>query len=66
MWLLKNCKELLNKVNSHSFSKLSSIQTFDFSTCYTTILHKYLKVPFKKKLLTTHFTLKMVSNVTSL
>ena len=34
MWILKNSSELLQKVNSFHYSKITSIQTFDFSTLY--------------------------------
>ena len=54
MWILKNSKDLLYNINSGSFSKISSIETFDFSTLYTTIPHKKLKEIIN----ITHFTLK--------
>ena len=43
MWILKNSKELLGNLKSRSFSKITSIKTFDFSTLYTTIPHDKLK-----------------------
>ena len=43
MWLLKNSKELLENLNSHSLTSIHSIKTFDFSTLYTTIPHNKLK-----------------------
>ena len=36
MWILKNSKDLLDNLKSRSFSRVSSIKTFDFSTLYTT------------------------------
>jgi hypothetical protein len=36
MWILKNSKDLLDNLKSRSFSQVSSIKTFDFSTLYTT------------------------------
>ena len=44
IYILKNSKGLLDNFNSRIFSKISSIQTFDYSTLYTTIS---LKTPFK-------------------
>jgi hypothetical protein len=35
MWILKNSKDLLDSLKSRSFSQVSSIKTFDFSTLYT-------------------------------
>jgi hypothetical protein len=32
MWILKNSKDLLDNLKSKSFSQVSSIKTFDFST----------------------------------
>jgi hypothetical protein len=43
MWILKNSKELLEKLKSHDFSKIDCIKTYDFSTLYTTIPHNKLK-----------------------
>jgi hypothetical protein len=43
MWILKNSKDLLDNLKSRSFSQVSSIKTFDFSTLYTTLLHNKLK-----------------------
>ena len=48
MWILKNSKELLENLKSHSLSKVSSIKTFDFSTLYTTIPHEKLKSRLKQ------------------
>jgi hypothetical protein len=39
MWILKNSKDLLDNLKSRSFSQVSSIKTFDFSTLYTTLPH---------------------------
>ena len=43
MWILKNSKDILDNFKSRSFSQVSSIKTFDFSTRYTTLLHDKLK-----------------------
>ena len=43
MWILKNSKELLENLKSQTYSKISSIKTYDFSTLYTTIPHDKLK-----------------------
>jgi hypothetical protein len=36
-------KKLLDNLQSRSFSEVSSIKTFDFSTLYTTLPHEKLK-----------------------
>ena len=43
MWILKNSKELLEHLQSPNFNHITSIQSFDFSTLYTTISHQKLK-----------------------
>ena len=43
MWILKNSSKLLQKMNSFHYPKITSIQTFDFSTLYTSIPHQKLK-----------------------
>ena len=43
MWILKNSKELLDNLQSHSLTSIHSIKTYDFSTIYTTIPHTKLK-----------------------
>ena len=43
MWILKNPKELLDNLQSHSLISINSIKTYDFSTLYTTIPHTKLK-----------------------
>ena len=43
MWILKNSKELLDNLQSHSLNFIHSIKTYDFSTLYTTIPHTKLK-----------------------
>jgi hypothetical protein len=48
MWILKNSKDLLDNIKSSSFSQVSSIKTFDFSTLYTTIPHDKLKTRLKE------------------
>ena len=47
MWILKNSKDLLDNLKSRSFSHVSSIKTFDFSTLYTTLPHDKLKTHLK-------------------
>ena len=47
MWILKNSKELIENLKSRSFSTVTSIKTFDFSTLYTTIPHSKLKKRLK-------------------
>jgi hypothetical protein len=47
MWILKNSKDLLDNLKSRSFSQVSSIKTFDFSTLYTTLPHNKLKTRLK-------------------
>ena len=49
MWNLKNSKDLLDNLQSRSFSKVSSIKTFDFPTLYTTLLHDKLKTRLKEQ-----------------
>ena len=48
MWILKNFKDLLDNLKSKSFSQVSSIKTFDFSTLYTTLPHDKLKTRLKE------------------
>ena len=48
MWILKNSKELLENLKSRSFSNVTSIKTFDFSTLYTTLPHEKLKTRLKQ------------------
>ena len=43
MWILKNSKELLDNLHSHSLNSIHSIKTYGFSTLYTTISHTKLK-----------------------
>ena len=43
VFLLKNSKDLLDNLKSRSFSQVSAIKTFDFSTLYTNLLHDKLK-----------------------
>ena len=45
---LKNSKDLLDNLKSRSFSQVSSINTFDFSTLYTTLPHDKLKPRLKE------------------
>ena len=47
MWILKNSKDLLDYLKSHSFTNISGIKTYDFSTLYTTIPHADLKCRLK-------------------
>jgi hypothetical protein len=44
MWILKNSKDLLDNLKSRSFSQVSSIKTFDFST----LPHDKLKTRLKE------------------
>ena len=48
MWILKNSKDLLDYLKSRSFSQVSSIKPFDFSTLYTTLPHDKLKTRLKE------------------
>ena len=43
MWILKNSSELLQKMNSFHYPKITSIQTVDFLTLYLSIPHQKLK-----------------------
>ena len=43
MWIMKISKHLLEYIQSRSLSSCNSINTFDFSTLYTTIPHSKLK-----------------------
>ena len=43
MWILKNSSGLLQKMNIFHYPKTTSIQTFHFSTLYTSIPHQKLK-----------------------
>ena len=43
MWILKNSKELLDNLQSHSLNSINRIKTDDFSTIYTTISHTKLE-----------------------
>ena len=47
MWILKNSKELLQKLEAQSLSSVFSIKSYDFSTLYTTIPHSKLKSRLK-------------------
>jgi hypothetical protein len=46
--VLRNSKDLLDNNKSRSFSQVSSIKTFDFSTLYTTLPHGKLKTRLKE------------------
>jgi hypothetical protein len=48
MWILKNSKDFLDNLQSRSFSHVSSIKTFDFSTLYTTLPHNKLTTRLKE------------------
>ena len=43
MWILKNSKELLERLKSPNFNHITSIKSFGFSTFFTTIPHDKLK-----------------------
>ena len=62
MWILKNSKKLLDIFILVLFflSKISSLQSFDFSTLYNTIPNEKWKIPLKENIV-----LKMVGNVAS-
>ena len=47
MWILKNSKELLENLKAQSLHSVNSINSFDFSTLYTTIPHDKLKSKLK-------------------
>jgi hypothetical protein len=48
MWILKNSKDILDNLKSRSYSQVSSIKTFDFSTINTTLPHDKLKTRLKE------------------
>jgi aspartate/glutamate racemase len=48
MWILKNSTDRLDNLKSRSFSQVSSIKTFDFSTLYTTLQNDKLKTRLKE------------------
>ena len=56
MWILKNSKDLLDYLDSISCSKIHSINTFDFSTLYTTIPHAKLKQRLKDLIFRSFFS----------
>jgi hypothetical protein len=43
MWILKTSIEVLENLKPRGFYKIDSIETYDFSTLYTTIHHNKLK-----------------------
>ena len=43
MWILKNSTDLLSSLGHLGVHRATSIQTFDFSTLYTSIPHDLLK-----------------------
>jgi hypothetical protein len=43
MWIWKNSKDILDNLKLRSFSQVSSIETLDFSTLFTTLPHDKLK-----------------------
>jgi hypothetical protein len=45
---MNHSKDLLDNLQSRSFSQVSSIKTFDFSTKYTTLPHGKLKTRLKE------------------
>ena len=61
MWILKNSKDLLDNLKSRSFSQVSSIKTFDFSTLYTTLPNDKLKTHLKETIhkVSTYFSNKI-------
>ena len=48
MLILNNSKDLLDNLKPRSFSQVSSIKTFDFSTLYITLPHDKLKTRLKE------------------
>jgi hypothetical protein len=48
MWILKSSKDMLEYIQARSLSSCNSINTFDFSTLYTTIPHSKLKDRLKE------------------
>ena len=44
MWILKNSKKLLEHLQSPNFNRITSIESFDFSTLYTTVHHQKLRL----------------------
>ena len=56
MWILKNSKDLLEYIRSNNLSYFNSIQTFDFSTLYTSIPHAKLKDRLKSLIHQCFFT----------
>jgi hypothetical protein len=48
MWILKNSKDILDNLKSRSFSQVSTIKSFDFSTLYTTLPHDKLNTRLKE------------------
>jgi len=47
MWILKNSKDRVESLSSQSFSVITSIKTFEFSTLYTSIPHPKLQSRLK-------------------
>ena len=45
MWILKNSTNLLSSLGHLGVHRATSIQTFDFSTLYTSIPHDLVKSP---------------------
>ena len=43
MWILQNCTNLLSSLSYLEVHRATSIQTFDFSTLYTSVPHDLLK-----------------------
>ena len=48
MWILRSSKDPLDNLKSRSFSQVSSIKTFDFSTIYTALANGKLKIRLKE------------------
>jgi hypothetical protein len=61
LWILKNSKDFLDNLKSRSFSQVSSIKTFDFSTLYTTLPHDKLKTRLKETI--HHYASKQFHNI---
>ena len=43
MWIVKNSTKLLSSLDQLDVRTATSVQTYDFSTLYTSILHNLLK-----------------------
>lgn len=44
MWILENSKDIPDNLTSRTFSRILYIQTFDYSTIYSTIPREKLRI----------------------